>query len=301
LSRRPSLAARQNHPRDGQHISFLFRNCLAAFTIEPSLFLGEESTGMDTPLNGAIFICGCMIFSTLGLFLIRRHLNIEWLKRQHEVASFFFLMIGTLYAVLIAFAIFVVWGQFQDAGNNLEQEANEVGNLSRMSMVMPEPLRTNIRNALLNYLNSVVKDEFPAMADGHDSPRTWDAAQKLWDVYNTVEPDNPRMQIYYSESIKQLNQLSNSRRIRLFTNRGTVPATLWYLLFIGGVMLIIFTWFFGHESVWSQAAMTAALAGVLAFSLFLIDSFDSPYSGVVQVTPAPFQLELVHITARGAM
>jgi hypothetical protein len=257
--------------------------------------------GMDTPLNGVLFVFCSMVFSTLGLFLIRRHLNIEWLKRQHEVASFFFLMIGTLYAVLIAFAIFVVWGQFQDAGNNLEQEANEVGNLSRMSMVMPEPLRTNIRTALLNYLNCVVKDEFPAMAEGRDSPRTWDAVQKLWDVYNTVEPDNPRMQTYYSESIKQLNQLSNSRRIRLFTNRGTVPTTLWYLLFIGGVMLIVFTWFFGHESVWSQAAMTAALAGVLAFSLFLIDSFDSPYSGVVQVTPAPFELELVHITARGAM
>jgi hypothetical protein len=65
-------------------------------------------------------------------------------------------------------------------------------------------------------------------------------------------------------------------------------------------MLIVFTWFFGHESVWSQAAMTAALAGVLAFSLFLIASFDSPYSGVARVTPAPFQLELVHIAARGA-
>jgi len=50
---------------------------------------------MDTPLNGVIFVCGSMIFSTLGLFLVRRHLNIEWLKRQHEVASFFFLMIGT--------------------------------------------------------------------------------------------------------------------------------------------------------------------------------------------------------------
>ncbi|MGB8888410.1 MAG: DUF4239 domain-containing protein [Candidatus Korobacteraceae bacterium] len=253
---------------------------------------------MDTPLNGVIFIAGCMIFSTLGLFLVRRHLNIEWLKRQHEVASFFFLMIGTLYAVLIAFAIFVVWGQFQDAGTNLEHEANEVGNLSRMSMIMPDPQRTNIRNALLGYLDAVVQDEFPAMAAGRDSPRTWDAVQKLWDAYSAVEPDNPRMQTYYAESIRQLNQLCNSRRIRLFTNRGTVPQTLWYLLFIGGVMLIVFTWFFGHESVWSQAAMTAALAGVLAFSLFLIDSFDSPYSGVVQVTPAPLQLEFEHVTSR---
>jgi hypothetical protein len=261
----------------------------------------EVIVGMDTPLNGVLFIGGSMLFSVLGLFLIRRRLDVAWLKQQHEVASFFFLMIGTLYAVLIAFAIFVVWGQFQDAGTNLEHEANQVGDLSRMSMVMPEPLRTNIRNALLEYVNSVVDDEFPAMDQGRDSARTWQAVQKLWDVYNSGEPDSQRMQIYYAESIRQLNELSNSRRIRLFTNRGTVPPTLWDLLFGGGVMLIIFTYFFGHESVWSQAAMTAALAGVLAFSLFLVDSFDSPYSGVARVTPEPFQLELTHIKARGGM
>jgi hypothetical protein len=261
----------------------------------------EGIVGMDTPLNGVLFICGSMLVSVLGLFLVRRRLDVAWLKQQHEVASFFFLMIGTLYAVLIAFAIFVVWGEFQDAGTNLEHEANEVGDLSRMSMVMPEPLRSDVRNALLDYLNAVVDDEFPAMAENRDSPRTWQAVQKLWDVYNRAEPDSQRMQIYYAESLRQLNELSNSRRIRLFTSRGTVPPTLWDLLLGGGAILIIFTFFFGHESVWSQAAMTAALAAVLAFSLFLVDSFDSPYSGVARVTPEPFRVELVHIKARGAM
>jgi len=255
---------------------------------------------MDTALNGVLFVCGSMVFSVLGLFAVRRYLSVDWLKRQHEVASFFFLMIGTLYAVLIAFAIFVVWNEFQEAGTNLEHEANEVGNLSRMSMGMPQELRQNIQTALIEYLNSVLDDEFPAMANGNDSPRTWQAMQKLWDIYNNAEPGSPRMQAYYAESLKQLNGLSDSRRIRLFTSRGTVPDTLWDLLLGGGIMLIIFTYFFGHESIWSQAAMTAALAAVLAFSLFLIASFDSPYSGVVRVTPTPFQLELTHIKARGA-
>lgn len=253
---------------------------------------------MDTALNGTFFISGSMIVSALVLLLVRRHLDIEWLKRQHEVASFFFLMIGTLYAVLVAFAIFVVWSQFQDAGTNLEHEANEIGDLSRMSLGLPDPLRHNIRGALLEYLNSVVDDEFPAMADGHDSPRTWRALQNLWDLYNDAQPNSPRMQIYYAESLRQLNAASDSRRIRLFSSHGTVPPTLWYLLFTGGILLIVFTYFFGHESVWSQAAMTAALAGVLAFSLFLIYSFDTPYSGVAHVTPAPFQLELQHVADR---
>jgi hypothetical protein len=63
-------------------------------------------------------------------------------------------------------------------------------------------------------------------------------------------------------------------------------------------VLVAFTYFFGHDSLLSQGAMTAALAGILAFSLFLILAFDSPYGGAVRVNPAPFELELQHVTAR---
>jgi hypothetical protein len=254
---------------------------------------------LDTPFSGSVFVLCSMIVSVLGLFLVRRRADIAWLKEHHEVASFFFLMVGTLYAVLIAFAIFVVWSQFQEAATNLQHEAFEVGDLSRMSLAMPDPLRRNIRIALLDYLHAVVDDEFPAMANNRDSPRTWQAVDKLWDVYYSADLDNPRMQIYFSESLRQLNDICDARRVRIFNSRGTVPPILWYLLYSGGILLVFFTYLFGHKSFWSQAGMTAALAGVLAFSLFLIAAYDSPYSGAARVSPTPLQLELVRIAARG--
>ncbi len=253
---------------------------------------------MDTLLNGVLLIGGAMLASVGGLVLVRRYVNIAWLKQHHEVASYFFLMMGTLYAVLVAFAIFVVWSGFKDAGTNLEHEANEVGDLSRMSTAMPDPLRQNIRAALMEYLTAVTEDEFPAMAEGRDSVRTWQATQKVWDVYGAGQPDTPKLQAYYQESLTHLNDLANYRRIRLFTSRGTVPPALWCLLISGAVLLIAFTYLFGHESVVSQAAMTAALAGTLAFSLFLIITLDNPYSGVARVTPESFKVELQHVAAR---
>ena len=252
----------------------------------------------ETPLGGALFVALAMVFSVLGLVLVRRYANVDWLKRQHEVASFFFLMIGTLYAVLIAFAIYVVWSEFQNSGTNLEHEANEVGDLSRMARAMPEPMRSDIRSALLEYVHSVLEDEFPAMADGRTSDRTWQAVENLWRIYANAEPNTLKAQANYAESLKHLNELSNYRRTRLFTSRGTVPPVLWWLLYLGGIVLVAFTYFFGHDSLLSQGAMTAALAGILAFSLFLILAFDSPYGGAVRVNPAPFELELQHVEAR---
>jgi len=248
--------------------------------------------------GGFLFISLVILFSVAGLLLVRRYADVEWLKRQHEVASFFFLMIGTLYAVLIAFAIFVVWTQFQNAGTNLEHEANEVGDLSRMAMAMEEPMRSNVRTALIEYIRAVVDDEFPAMAQGRDSKRTWRAVENLWQVYSDAQPTTLKSQANYEESLRHMNDLSNYRRIRLFTSRGTVPSMLWYLLYLGGIVLVVFTYFFGHESLLSQTLMTAALAGILAFSIFLIVSYNSPFAGAARVAPTPFQLELQHVMAR---
>jgi hypothetical protein len=253
---------------------------------------------VESMSGGIGLIALAIVLSVAGLLLVRRYVNVQWLKRQHEVASFFFLMIGTLYAVLIAFAIFVVWTQFQDAGTNLEHEANEVADLSRMAMTMSEPMRSDVRSALAEYIHAVTDDEFPAMAAGRASPRTWKALESLWMVYANAQPTTLKMQANYAESLKHMNELSNYRRTRLFTMRGTVPSMLWYLLCIGGVVLISFTYFFGHESVLSQAVMTAALAGILAFSLFLIYSYDSPFSGAARISPAPLQLELQYVMAR---
>lgn len=250
---------------------------------------------MDTPMYGTLFVCGSMLVSVLGLVIVRRFVNITWLKDHHEVASYFFLMIGTLYAVLIAFAIFVVWTSFQDAGSNLEREVNAVADLSRMAAGLPEPQRSNVRAALVNYIHAVVEDEFPAMADGRESQRTWEAVQRLMDQFTAEPVTDAKSQVYTAESLKYLNELSNYRRIRLFTSRGTVPQLLWYLLFLGGAVLIAFTYFFGHESVGWQGAMTAALAGTLAFSLYLIVAFNGPFDGTTRISPAPYDVELQHV------
>jgi len=253
---------------------------------------------MDSPLFGTLFVCGSMVVSVVGLVVVRRFVNLVWLKKHHEIASYFFLMIGTLYAVLIAFAIYVVWTQFQDAGAKLEAEANAVGDLSRMAAGLPEPQRAQVRDALLDYIHAVLDDEFPAMAEGRESPRTWAAMQRLMDVYTKAEVGNVEDQVFTTESLKHLNELSNFRRSRLFTSRGTVPQLLWYLLFGGGAVLVAFTYFFGHESVAWQGAMTAALAGTLSFSLYLIIAFNGPFDGSTRVSPTPYQVELQHVSAR---
>jgi len=239
-----------------------------------------------------------MLLSIIGLLLVRRNVPTEWLRRHHELAGYYFQILGTIYAVLIAFAIYEVWVGFKDAGSSLEHEATEVADLSRLSTAMPTEIRRNITLALMEYLNAVVDDEFPAMAQGRNSERTWTAVTRLWNTYGSLPVNDLRLQSYFNESLMHLTRLSDLRRTRLFTSNGTTPWILWVLLTVSGVLLVVFSYFVGHESITTHAVMTACLAAVIAFCMFLILSLDRPYSGVVKVTPRCFRVELNHVASR---
>ncbi len=238
-----------------------------------------------------------MLLSAAGVLVVRRYVDVKWLERHHEIAGYFVAVIGTLYAVLLAFAVFVVWNDFKQASSNLEEETNRIGDLSRMAKALPEPLRTDIRTALVNYSRSVLDDEFPAMDDDRDSPRTWQAAQDLWNVYRAADPGDAKSRFYYEESVKRLVELGDYRRLRLLASHGTVPGILWWLLCTGAFLLVGFTYFFALPSVRSQVVMTAALGGFLAFTLLLITALNSPFGGAVRVPPNPVKIELTHLAA----
>jgi hypothetical protein len=240
-----------------------------------------------------------MALSAAGVHFVRRRVDSQWLQRHHEIAGYFVTTIGTLYAVLLAFAVFVVWSDFTSAGSDLEREANRVGDLSRMAKALPEPLSSNVRTALITYVRSVLQDEFPAMAEGRDSPPTRQAMHDLWIVFRNADVGDRKSAFYYEESVKLLVELGNFRRVRLFSSHGTVPRILWALLCSGAVLLIGFTYFFALPSVRSQMVMTAALAGFLTFAMLLIMSLNNPYAGSIRVSSKPLQVELSHVLASG--
>lgn len=75
---------------------------------------------------------------------MRRYVTLERLTANNEVAGFKFAVIGVLYAVLLAFAIIVVWEKFTDAGNIVAREAGAATNVYRLSYGMAEAPATSL-------------------------------------------------------------------------------------------------------------------------------------------------------------
>lgn len=156
---------------------------------------------MNLLLQALVFIGGSSLLSVLGLLLVRRRLTLEFLEAHHEVAGYFVTIYGTLYAVLLAFAVFVVWVDFKEAESNFELEANEMADPYRMAQAFPETFSIPIQDALNGYLTSILEDEFPAMAEGHESPRTFQALQNVWRVYRASGPTDSKSQVFFERSL----------------------------------------------------------------------------------------------------
>jgi hypothetical protein len=237
---------------------------------------------------GFVFVGTSVGLAIGGMLLVRRSVTLSTLESHNQVAGYIYSVVGVVYAVLLAFIAIVVWQKHTEVQSQVEQEANQLGDLYRNAQVFPEEVRTRLQNQIRAYSRIVVEKEWPAMVKGETSPDAWAAINQLWRVYQQVEARNDHERLWYAKSLDQLDQLGDYRRLRLLSNRAAVPGLMWVVLLVTGIITIGFSFFFGTQNSSAQALMTAALSATIGFVLFLIWALNHPFVGLVRVEPAPF-------------
>lgn len=229
----------------------------------------------------------------VGLVLVRFVAPQPWLKANNDVAGNYLQTIGTIYAVLLAFVVFVVWQQHNEARCAVESEANELSDLYRIIHALPNTHDTLKR--LAAYGRCVVDEEWQAMAEGHASPNADKALQEIWQALLKIEPHTNTQEALYGEALARFNDLSDARSHRLFCSLLRLPPSLWVLLLTNGCLVIGSMWLFGLASLLAHSIMTVSLSGSIAFILFLIADLDNPFWGAWHIEPQAFRRALEHM------
>jgi nucleotide-binding universal stress UspA family protein len=250
-------------------------------------------------VSGTILVGLTTVAATLMPSVIRRFVTLERLTANNEIAGFKFSAVGVLYAVLLAFAIIVVWQKFADSETTVAQEAGAAETIYRLSPDMGEKPRAELRAALMTYLKVAVADDWPAMdRDIEGASRA--TRQALDDVYKALlafEPAQRGDVPLVSEIFHQLDVLTQARRVRLIAAEGIVPGVIWLVLFSGAALTITFTYFFGTENLRAQTIMTALFTILIFSELETIVVIDRPFSGPVKVGPGPLAEVLADFAA----
>jgi hypothetical protein len=245
-----------------------------------------------TQLQRFLMLSGCMAVAFGGLVLVRHLASGSWLQANNEVAGNYLQTVGTIYAVLLAFVVFVVWQQHNDTRCAVESEANELSDFERTIQALPGTRA--VQERIRQYGRVVVTEEWLEMAKGRWSEEADQALEEIWQALQAIEPHGAREEVIYAEVLARFNDLSDARSHRLHCSLLRLPPSMWGLLLTNGGLVVGSMWLFGLASFPAHALMTLALAGSIAFILYLISDLDNPFWGSWRIRPDPFHRVLGH-------
>jgi hypothetical protein len=239
-------------------------------------------------LSATLLVGLTTVLAAFGPALVRRCVRLDRLATNNEVAGFKFAVIGVLYAVLMAFAVIVVWEKFKDADALVSQESSAAATIYRLSQGLEPQPRATLRRALTNYLNAVISGDWPAMEEGATSGYSA-SRNALGGVYAALlssRASQPPNSVLLLETLRELDTITQARSARLVAAEGVVPSVIWPVLFGGAIITVGFTFFFGTENLRAQMAMTILLSLLVFSQLLIIVTVDYPFTGPIKVEPS---------------
>jgi hypothetical protein len=237
---------------------------------------------------GLILLTSAVLLSVVCILVARRLMPCQKLKGHNDITGAIFHALGVTYAVLLAFMVVVAWQKFEQVEVTVETEANYIADIVKNSVAFPKDFSDKVRGAAEDYVDKTIR-EWESLSRGEKSPETGEALDNLLYLYAEYTPRNLKEEIFFGESVRKLNLLSEMRRIRLFESKQRIPTMLWIVLIFGGVSTIAFTAFFGVENYKAQLFMSSLLSVLIALILYTVLSLDFPFAGEMKIVPDAFR------------
>lgn len=226
------------------------------------------------------FFGGCVALLPRLLVLIPR-------VRPTAESTDFILRIQSTFFTMTAFVLAFTLVQAQANYRRIEgivlSEASQINTLDRLLTRYGDPEVASIRPDLLAYAQSIVKDEWPLLDTGDESPETVKAFTKVAREVTGISAAPGRQASLYSEMLKSLDIISEMRDSRLGAARLALPVTYWIVVWLAMGVLVIasamvvrtrYRTFF----LTAQASVLGALMGVVFIT-------DHPMKGQTSVGP----------------
>ncbi|MGN6166732.1 MAG: hypothetical protein ACTHQQ_00985 [Solirubrobacteraceae bacterium] len=249
---------------------------------------------MDLPV-AILIVLGAAAVGFAAVVLVRRVAVLSNPTRGTPMA----IVVGTSFAVLLAFLILAAFQTYNGAKSGAASEADAVLDMSRTAALYRPSQRDLLRSDLTCYGRAVVNHEWPAMRQGRSSPLVdyWVAAYRSEFTRLTVR--SPREQVAFQDLLTQGATRTVGRQQRLSDDTPAVPTPLWAaLIFVGCVAVSLQLGMADRgERLGIQGLQVAGVAAVITTGLLIINFLDHPFSanvGGIQPTSMRHTLILMH-------
>jgi ABC-type multidrug transport system fused ATPase/permease subunit len=248
----------------------------------------------------AIITAVCIAIFFFIQKLVERKIPHEKLLENHAIGGFMYNAVCVIYAVLIAFVVFVIWNKMEITNSRIEQEASNLTSLYYDATVFPDSIKKEIQSTIREYTKRITKDEWESLAYGKKDDEAQKQFIKLNRIFLSVKSEQVPNTEVLSQSLKNLQEIREFRRHRILSSRQNMPDILWLVLIVNSVIIVVFTFFFSTKNNRHQYVMTSFLVFVSVLVLYLIYVLDNPFVGADAIKPDAFQplLDIIKRTGK---
>lgn len=237
-----------------------------------------------------IILAASALLSWLAVRMMRRAWPHPAFKENHELVGFSYSVYGLIYGVFLAFIIVVGWQRFAETEQLIMQESTVLSELWRDALAFSPPFRDNIHRDLIAYAQSVIEDEWPAMAaHGLPSPQTQAVYERLWSLSYHIQPESVNQEAYLNEFLARMNELSGARRLRILHSDMAINGVLWLVLLLGAVPTITLPLLFSNRHAWVQMVIVGSIMSIVLLGLLVTVSLQYPFTGEIAIEPDAFR------------
>ena len=206
-----------------------------------------------------------------------------------DVIEYMTMWIGVVYAIVLGLAIAGVWEGRSAAQDHVQAEAVALHEISERVRVYPPEIRDRIRDDVNAYVGHVVTTEWKTMADDGDlTDRGTALLQRLREDVTDYEPRTDFEAQAYQPLVDQVTAADQARIARGDSTGATMPGVVWFGLLAGAVITIGMVFALQIRRTPRELVLAGLFSALIAFLLFLIWDFDSPYNHGAADAAQPF-------------
>lgn len=239
-----------------------------------------------------VLFIGVPILLCSALILVLGPLMTRWFSHDHEsrnsIIDILLAGTGLFYGLLLGLIAVGAYDSYSSADDAVSREANAVGVLYRDVSNFPEPQRSELRADIIRYIDVVVDQEFPSARQGRLTAVATPVATKIQHEIASYAPGNMGGEALDAETFRQFGGFVDDRNERLNVMTSGLPATLWLVLVVGGVINLTLISMLGMKKLSAHLVLAGLFAVFLGLMLFLVVDLDHPFLGQYSITPDAF-------------
>jgi hypothetical protein len=236
---------------------------------------------MNLFFAAGVVMAACALSAGL-MFAVHRFGKREVLLKDTTRGAGVYSVVGTSFAVLLAFVVLIAFQNYNEGKEGAEAEADAVLELFRTAEFFAADERRELQGELLCYAHAVVEQDWPAMGDGDRSPVADDWSLSIQRTALGVPVRTPKEESAFDDFLDLRDTRLTARRERLAQAESEVTPPVWFILLLGAGINIAFVLVFidrRDEVLGLQIGLIASVTAIVVAGLLLVWFLDHPYQG----------------------